>query len=76
MSSGKEFRKNSLQQLELASDTMDLVIDHSAWVNLVFDAVEQERMLADLSELHELVAETFDTRRFPVEQREEAKAIR
>lgn len=57
-----------MQQLELAGDTVNFVIDHAAGVDLVFDAIKQERMLANFSQLHELVAEALDAAtRFPVQ---------
>ena len=40
---------------------MDLIVNHSTRIDLVFDAVEQERMLADLTQLHKLITETLDT---------------
>ena len=61
---GEELGKNAGEQLDLARASDELVIDHGARVDLVLDALEQEGVLADLPELHELVAQTLDTTRF------------
>ena len=61
---GEELRQNAVEELDLARAPDEFVVDHGARVDLVFHALEQERVLADLPELHELVAETLDTTRF------------
>jgi len=45
---------------------MDLVVDHTTRIDLVFDAVEQEWMLADLPELHESIAKTLHATLLPI----------
>ena len=57
----EELRQNPVQELDLTRATDELVVDHRARVDLVLHALEQEGVLADLTELHELVAETLDT---------------
>ena len=64
MASGEELGEDAREQLDLARASDELVVDHGARVDLVLDALEQEWMLADLPELHELVAQTLDTTRF------------
>ena len=66
MTGGEELRQNAVEELDPARAPDELVVDHGARVDLVFDALEQERVLADLPELHELVAETLDTFRFAI----------
>ena len=61
----EELRKDTVEELDLARATNELVVDHRAWVHLILNALEQERMLADLAELHELIAETFETAGLP-----------
>ena len=52
----EELGQNTREQLYLARTTDELVIDHRARVDLVLNALEQEGVLADLPELHELIA--------------------
>ena len=66
MASGEELVQDTREQLDLARAPDELVVDHRAGVELVLDALEQERVLADLPELHELVATTLDTSRFAI----------
>ena len=66
MAGGEELRQDTRQQLNLARAPDELVVDHRAGVNLVLDALEQERVLADLPQLHQLVAQTLDTARFAI----------
>ena len=61
----EELRQNPVQELDLTRATDELVVDHRAGVDLVLDALKQERVLADLPELHKLVAQSLDTPRFP-----------
>ena len=62
----EELGQDTGEQLDLARAADELVVDHRARVDLVLDALEQERVLADLAQLHKLVAETLDTTRFPL----------
>ena len=66
MASGEELRQDTRQQLDLARAPDELVVDHRARVDLVLDALEQERVLADLPQLHQLVAQALHTARFAV----------
>ena len=67
MVGGEEFRQDSRQQFDLTGRANEVVVDVSRWVDIVFDALEEERMLADLSQLHELVAKTLHTTGFSTE---------
>jgi hypothetical protein len=66
MASCKELGKNPRKQLNFTGGTNKLVIDETGRVDLVLDTVEQERVLADLAKLHELIAQAFDTAWFPI----------
>ena len=52
----EELGQNTREKLDLARATNELVVDHRARVDLVLNALEQEGVLADLPELHELIA--------------------
>jgi hypothetical protein len=62
---GKEFGEDARQKLDLTRRPDELIINHTARVDPVFDAFEQERVLTDLPELHKLIAKTLDPARFP-----------
>ena len=64
MISSEELGEDTGQELDLARASDELVVDHRARVDIVLNALEQERVLADLAQLHKLVAETLDTTRF------------
>jgi hypothetical protein len=64
MAGGKELGQDPVEELDLARCANEFIIDEAGGVDLVFDALEEEGMLADLTELHKLVAETLDTCRF------------
>lgn len=64
MIGGKELRQDTRQKLDLARRSDELVVDQTARIDLIFNALKKERMLTDLSKLHELVTETLDTSRF------------
>ena len=64
MAGGEELGQDTGEQLDLTRAADELVVNHRARVDLVLDALEQEGVLADLPELHELVAQTLDTARF------------
>jgi hypothetical protein len=66
MASCKEFGKNPRKQLNFTGGTNKLVVDKTGRVDLVLDTLEQEGVLTDLAKLHELVAQAFDTSRFPI----------
>ena len=66
MAGGKEFWENMAQYLDFAGGHDELFINITSGVHLVFNTLEQEGMLTNLAELHELVAETFYTTRFSV----------
>ena len=65
VASGEELRQDTREQLDLARASDEFVVDHRARVDLVLDALEQERELADLPQLHQLVAQTLHTPLFP-----------
>lgn len=62
----KKFWQDPGKELNLASTPNELVVDHTCRIEPILDAVEEEWMLADFAELHELVGKTFDTTRFAV----------
>ena len=62
----KKFREDARKQFKFSGGTNDFVVHDTAWINLVLDALEQEGMLADFSELHKLITQPFDTTGFPV----------
>lgn len=64
----KEFGKNAAQKFDLAGCPDEFVVNETTRADLVLDTLEQEGMLTDLTKLHELVAQTFDTTRFPANQ--------
>ena len=66
MPSGKKLGKNARQQLDFTRSTDELVVNETGWVDLVLDALKQERVLANLAKLHELIAQTFHTACFPI----------
>jgi hypothetical protein len=66
VTSTEELGKNPREQLNFAGGTNELVVDETGRVNLVLDTLKQEWVLADLAKLHELVAQAFDTARFPI----------
>lgn len=61
---GKELGQDHVGALILPDERTRFVIGEASGVDLVSDALEEEGMLADLTELHEFVAETLDTWRF------------
>jgi hypothetical protein len=56
VASREELGKNPRKQLNFTGGTDNLVIDEIARVELVLDIFKQEWVLADLAELHKLVA--------------------
>ncbi len=68
MASCKELAKNPRKQLNFTRGTNELVVDETGRVDLVLDTLEQEWVLTDLAKLHELVAQAFDTARFPLNE--------
>jgi len=68
MASCKELGKNPRKQLNFTGGTNKLVIDETGRVDLVLDALEQERVLADFAKLHELITQAFDTTRFAINE--------
>jgi hypothetical protein len=65
MVGGEELGKNAVEQLDLSGRTNEGIVDITTRIEIVLDALEQEGMLANLAELHELVTETLDATRFP-----------
>lgn len=61
----EEFREDTRQKFHLSGGTNEGVVDVASGVHLVLDTVKQEGMLANLSQLHQLVAQAFDATRFP-----------
>ena len=69
MVSSEQLGQDADKQFELARSPPDGIFDHTAGSTPVFNTLEQEEVLVDLPQLHELVAETLNTAiRFP-EQR-------
>ena len=67
MSAREELGQNAAEQFDLARSTNELVVNEARRVHVVLDAVEQEGVLADLAQLHELVAQALDTADFAVD---------
>ena len=63
---GEEFWKDTRQQLDFTRCTDKRVVNVATGIDVIFDALEQERVLTDLPQLHQLVAQTLDTTRFPM----------
>ena len=61
MTRSEELGEDANKQFGLARAPPNVMIDRTIRADPIFDAIEQERMLADLSELHKLIAETLDT---------------
>ena len=68
MIGGEELGKDTIEQLELAGCAYKFIIDEPTRADFIFHTFEQVRMLADLSKLHELVTQSLDTARFPVQK--------
>ena len=60
MSSSEELGQNSVEELELSRRSNQLLVGIAGRVDLIFHTLEQERMLADLAELHDHVLKTLD----------------
>jgi esterase/lipase superfamily enzyme len=60
MTARKELWQNTIQQLDLAGVADEFIVDETARVHLVFDTLEDERVLTDLAKLHQLVAQPLD----------------
>ena len=60
--------QDPVKELNLARYADEIIVDGAGGVDLVFNTLKEEGVLADLTELHELVAETLDTSRFAVER--------
>ena len=61
MTCGDELRKDTIEQLKLAGCAHKLVINETTWADFVFHAFKQERVLANLLQLHQLVTQSLDT---------------
>lgn len=61
MSSRLQFRQNTVEQLELARDTVKSFVINVQRIDQIFDILKHERMIADLAQLHDGIVETFDT---------------
>ena len=66
MIGGEEFWKDTRQQLDFARCTDKGIVNVTTVIDVILDALEQERVLADLAQLHELVAQAFHATRFAV----------
>jgi hypothetical protein len=66
VASREELGKNSREQLNFTRGTNELVVNETGRVDLVLNTLKQEWVLADLAKLHKLVAQAFDTARFPI----------
>lgn len=60
MAGGEEFREELVEECDFAGRADDGGIELPRGVDPVFDFVEYEGMLADLTELHDGVVETLD----------------
>jgi hypothetical protein len=60
----KELGKDACQKLNLPRRLYELVIDHTARIDLVLDALKQEQMLTYLPKLHQLVTQALHTGTF------------
>ena len=56
---GEKLGQDTREQLNLPGRANNLVIDHARGVDPVLHRLEQERMLADFAELHELVRQAL-----------------
>jgi hypothetical protein len=61
---GEEFGKDPGQKFDLTRRPNEFVVDHTARVDLIFYTLEQEGMLTNLPELHQLVTQTLYTGTF------------
>jgi hypothetical protein len=68
MSSSKELRKNTIEQLNLAGGADEFVVDEAAGVHFVLDALEEEWVLTYLAELHQFTGQSLDPT-FPTSER-------
>lgn len=62
----KEFGENTRQELKFAGGPNELVVNETTRVHLILHALEQERVLADLPELHQLITQPLYTTGFPI----------
>lgn len=67
MAGSKELGKDTMKEFNLPRSANDFIVNISAGTYLVLDTLEEKRVLAYLSQLHKLVAKTFDTSRFASE---------
>ena len=57
----KKLGQDAHEEFELARGSPNSIVNHATRANPILNALEHERGLSDLSELHELVTETLDT---------------
>jgi hypothetical protein len=62
----EELGQEAGQQLDLVGTSDKLVFDHADEIHLVLHTLEQERALADLSQLYQLIGKTLSTTRLAV----------
>jgi hypothetical protein len=60
-SSGGEFQEDACQEFKFAGNTIDVFVNETSRIYLVFDTVKEMQMLANLAKLHEFIAQTLDT---------------
>lgn len=58
MSCPKKLGKNTRQEFKFTRCTNNLVINVTSGIDFVLDLLKKERMLADLTELHQFISES------------------
>lgn len=59
MTSREKLGKYSVQELKLAAHSEQKVICRVMWIEHIFNGLKNERMIANLSQLHNSVLQTF-----------------
>lgn len=59
MTGREEFGQDTMEELQFARGTNDFLVNHPRRVDLVLNAVKQKGVLANLAQLHELVAQSL-----------------
>jgi len=61
MTESEELRQDTIEKSKLSSCSADRSVGMERWVDHAFDLREHERMLTDLSELHDSVVQALDS---------------
>jgi hypothetical protein len=64
----EELWQDASEEFHLAGRADDLFVDDAGGVYFVLDGIEEERVLADFAELHQLVREAFYSLGFPTQK--------